>query len=162
MRTLPRAELARFGTPPKPSAWWRLPQDARVRLGAIACALGWFGESELVVWRSGDWPHADWVDNDDDSSVVEFEIMRGVGAPVGTDALIEAGADDYPAVLTLAYCAVSLGWAPPHDLHVFAPQLGALVTLTHHDSLGVGSVDPQRVESLRAQISEFGAELLNR
>jgi hypothetical protein len=157
METRPRNELEQFGEMPEPVVWWRLAQDARVRLWMLAITLEWLGESALLAWRPADWPHAEWVSRQDDSAVVEFEIMKGVGVPIGSDALLCADQSDYGSLLTLAYCAADLGWAPTHDLFLFAPIAGRLARVTHHDALGVVA-DPQSIESLVEQFTAAGHE----
>jgi len=112
--------------------FWEVPVEPERRPYFIASLLECMGDWQAChVWRHmGSWPEAAIPERIND--VVELRILRGLGLPLGTAAVVEYARDEYDSLLTLLFSTTIFGWSVSEDLYVVPNHGRHLLQTDHH------------------------------
>ena len=121
------------------TANWEFPAEAHRRPYFLSSILGLLGGwNRCYAWRDmGSWPGACEINPHRLNDQVEFQILSGLGLPMGTSDVIQFVASERVALITLMLTTTIFGWARIHDLYLIPDDASAIIFLSHHDSARV-------------------------
>jgi hypothetical protein len=119
----PNLELDRF---------WEVPPEPERRPYFVASLLDLMGDwRSCYVWRHlGSWPRA--ANQSRINDAVEFQILKGLGLPLGTADVVEFSKDEVERLVTLLFTTTIFGWSVGEDLYVIPNHGRYLLHTDHH------------------------------
>ena len=132
----PKSAILRFKPDPKLDRFWIIPGKPELRPYFLARMLDLLGDWDSCwIWRHmGSWhkePHDDW------NSKVEFQILAGIGLPMGTAAILEFSRSEIDRLITLLFSTTAFGWSVGEDLYLVPDNAQYLIEVSHHEVIHV-------------------------
>jgi hypothetical protein len=117
--------------------FWEVPAEPERRPYFIASLLECMGDWQACyAWRHmGSWPQSAVPERIND--VVELRILRGLGLPLGTNAIVEYARGESDTLLTLLFSTTIFGWSVGQDLYVVPDHGRHLLKMSHHEVIHV-------------------------
>jgi hypothetical protein len=117
--------------------FWIVPTRPERRPYFLAVMLelmgGW---KSCLAWRHmGSWPER--PDPDRPNNRVEFQILKGIGLPIGTAAVVEFDRAECDQLITLLFSTTVFGWSVGEDLYVVPDHAQYILMTSHHDVIHV-------------------------
>ena len=138
--------------------FWNVPLEPKRRPYYLSSLLELLGDwRSCFAWRHlGYWPNA----NDlDEGEVVEHQILKGLGLPLGTTQVVEFERVDHQALLTLLFSTTVFGWSVVQDLYVVPDHARYILETDHHDVVHVEFRDAADIERWVSSMAERGFPL---
>jgi hypothetical protein len=113
------------------------------------------------VWRHlGRWPDTKQIKlcpriND----IVELRILRALGLPLGTEAVVEFARGEWDALVMLLFTTTIFGWNVAHDLYVVPDHARHILKTDHHDVVHVLFPPGGDLEHWVSRMSDEGFDL---
>lgn len=142
---------------PSESRFWKVPEGAAQRPYFLSTLIDLMGEWQTCyVWRHlGRWPDPANVSPHRITDAVELNILRGVGVPLGTAAVIAFDRSERAALVTLLFSTTIFGWSVADDLYVVPDHARQLLQTDHHDVIHVSFAAD---DDLRHWVSKMAEE----
>jgi hypothetical protein len=136
------------------SRFWCVPSEPRARPYFLAAILDTMSRWQSCrAWRyMGRWPdracpRCEW-------EWVEYEILKGIGMPMGTDDIVEFKRNERARLLPLMFSTTVFGWCTTQDLYVVPNHAQNLVKLDHHGVVWVFFRNPEDVRPFVKKMRE--------
>jgi len=142
----PKSAVLTFRDAPGEARFWKVPFEPHRRPYFILSLLKLLGNWRVCyVWRHmGSWPRE--VDPLRVNDVVELEIFKGLGLPLGTADVVEFSRDDIKRLVTLMFSTTVFGWSVGQDLYVVPDHAQALLQTDHHEVIHAVCRDPANIQ----------------
>ena len=116
----PKSAILSFPIESSESRFWCVPASPERRPYFLSSLLDLMGDwNSCFVWRHmGSWHSTDQINLQRINDVVENQIHKGLGLPLGTADILEFTRQDLPALLTLLFATTVFGWSVGEDLYV--------------------------------------------
>jgi hypothetical protein len=117
--------------------FWVVPPRPERRPHFLATILRLAGEwQSCLVWRHmGSWPRR--PDPQRLNDRVEFQILKGIGMPLGTADIVEFERAELDQLITLLFSTTIFGWSVGEDLYVVPNHAQYIIKTSHHDVVHV-------------------------
>ena len=142
--------------------FWNVPPEPERRPYYLSSLLELLGDwRSCFAWRHlGYWPNADDVDHP--NQIVEHQILKGLGLPLGTTQILEFERADYQALLTLLFTTTVFGWSVGEDLYIIPDHARYILQTDHHRVIHVEFRDAADIERWVSTMAEAGFPLPDR
>jgi hypothetical protein len=132
----PDAAVLTFKPDPALSRFWVIPSKPELRSYFLALILNLIGKWQSCrVWRHmGSWPQRP---NQHMNGRVEFQILKGIGMPMGTADIVEFRRSERDQLTTLLFSTTVFGWSCGEDLYVVPNGAQHIIRTSHHDVVHV-------------------------
>lgn len=152
----PHSAVLTFKSDAPHARFWEVPIEAERRPYFLQSLLELAGEwQECYAWRHlGRWPES--ADPSRINDVVELQILRGLGLPLGTADVLGFERADMERLLTLMFSTTIFGWSVGDDLYVVPDHARYIVQTDHHNVVHVAFRDPADVATWVTQMGERG------
>ncbi len=112
--------------------FWVVPPKPQQRPYFLAVMLDLLGKWQSCrVWRHmGRWPQRPYRQRVNDR--VEFQILKGIGMPLGTDDVVEFRRSERDQLTTLLFSTTVFGWCVAEDLYVVPNHAQHIMETSHH------------------------------
>lgn len=142
----PDSAVLTFKPDPALDRFWGVPQQPERRPYFLALILDLMGQwQSCLAWRHmGSWPQRPNPQRLNDR--VEFQILKGIGMPMGTPDIVEFERAERDQLTTLLFSTTIFGWSVGEDLYVVPNHAQQIVKTSHHD---VVHVSFRQVENLQ-------------
>lgn len=144
------------------SRFWVVPREPERRPYFLATLIDLMGDWQTCyVWRHlGDWPDPKHIEPRRINDAVELQILKGLGMPLGTGAVVQFAHDEREALVTLLLSTTVFGWSMGEDLYVVPDHARQILQTDHHDVVHASFADPKHdLEFWVSKMSEKGFEL---
>ncbi len=112
------------------------------------------------VWRHlGRWPDLQHTDPRRINDAVEVLILKGLGLPLGTGAVVQFAANEREALVTLLFSTTLFGWSVGDDLYVVPDHARQMIQTDHHDVVHASFADGDDLQPWVSRMSEEGFDL---
>ena len=113
--------------------FWEVPPKQKRRAEFLLCMLDLMGRWETCfVWRNmGRWPCA--PDYRDINSRIEYQILTGIGLPMGTSDIVEFSRLDTDRLVTLLFASTIFGFCVDHDTFLVPNNAQFILKTSHHN-----------------------------
>jgi hypothetical protein len=144
-----------FKPDPDLERFWVVPRQPERRPHFIAVMLELMGKWQSCrVWRHmGSWHERPNPERLNDR--VEFQILNGIGMPMGTGDIVEFERAEFDQLTTLLFSTTIFGWSVGEDLYVVPNHAQHILKASHHD---VVHVSFRRVEDLQEFVKGMDKE----
>jgi hypothetical protein len=134
----PKSAVLRLHPASEHDRFWEVPFEPERRPYFIASLLECMGDWQACyAWRHmGSWPESAVPERIND--VVELRMLRGLGLPLGTNAVVEFARSESDSLLTLLFSTTIFGWSVGQDLYVVPDHGRHLLKMSHHGVIHVG------------------------
>src|SRR5262245_49184651 len=141
--------------------FWITPSEAERRPHFLGSMLALMGDwTSCFAWRHlGSWPDEEHIDPLRVNEVVEFQILKGLGVPVGSAKVIEFTRLELPVLLTLLFSTTTFGWSVGEDLYVVPNHARYILQTDHHDVVHVEFRHAEDVGPWVEQMKAHGFQL---
>jgi hypothetical protein len=141
--------------------FWEIPEKPERRSYFLASLLELLGEwQSCFAWRHlGSWPAADRLDPQRINDLVEYEILSGIGLPMGTGSVVEFVRMDCPALVTLLFSTTIFGWSVGEDLYLVPDHARYVLQTDHHNVVHIEFRDANDVEGWVTEMAKRGFPL---
>ena len=141
--------------------FWEIPHKPERRPYFLASLLELLGNwNSCFAWRHlGSWPAPEHLDPQRINDVVEYEILKGLGIPMGSGSVVEFARSDSPALVTLLFSTSVFGWSVGEDLYVVPDHARYVLQTDHHDAVHVIFRDSVDVDPWVAEMTKRGFPL---
>lgn len=155
----PQAAVLSFATGAEASRFWKVPLAPERRPFFLSSIVDLMGDWQTCyVWRHlGSWPDPKHIDHINDA--VELLILRGLGMPFATGAVVQFVRDERDELVTLLFSTTVFGWSVGEDLYVVPDHARQIIQTDHHDVVHASFADPEDVEHWISKMSEEGFDL---
>ncbi len=139
--------------------FWMVPSDAEARPYFIFKLLELTGEwTSCFAWRhQGSWPESS--NPNFPNSKIEYQILKGIGLPLGTADVVELDRLENDLLATLIFSTTIFGWSVNEDI-VIVPNNGRYIIQTdHHGVIHVSFRFPENMTYFIEQMSKEGYPL---
>ena len=155
----PQSAVLKFHDAPEDARFWEVPFEPHRRPHFIASLLDLLGDWQLCyVWRHmGSWPSS--VDSLRINDVVEFQILHGLGLPLGTADVVEFSRKELEKLVTLLFSTTVFGWSVGEDLYVVPDHGRAMLQTDHHGVIHVIGRDSADVQHWVTEMKHAGFSL---
>jgi len=138
----PHSAVLTFADARKEARFWEVPSDANGRPHFVESLLKLLGDWQVCyAWRHlGSWPLN--VDPLRINEVVEHNILKGLGLPLGTADVVEFSREEIDKLATLMFSTTIFGCSVYEDLYVVPDHAQGLLQTDHHDVIHVLCRDP--------------------
>ena len=145
------------------SRFWAVPTEPQRRPRFITTLLERLGEWETCyVWRHlGRWPQPGKMNPGRPNERVEYQILRGLGLPMGTADVVCFSRDEIDLLITLIFSTTIFGWSVGHDLYIVPDHARQILQTNHHDAIYVKFREAGHVDAWVAALAEAGFALPN-
>ncbi len=132
----PQSAILSFKSAPDLKRFWVVPREPERRSYFLAVMLHLLGEwQSCYVWRHlGSWPEEAYPNP---NARVEFQILKGIGLPMGTAAIVQFDQAEVDPLLTLLFSTTVFGWSVGEDLYVVPDHAQQIMRVSHHDVVHV-------------------------
>jgi hypothetical protein len=119
------------------SRFWRVPSEPHRRPHFISALLELLGDWRFCcAWRHlGSWPES--ADPRRINDVVELQVLRGLGIPLGTADVVAFSPEELDKLVTLMFSTTIFGWSVGEDLYVVPDHARAFLQTDHHEVIHV-------------------------
>jgi hypothetical protein len=154
----PDLAVLTFDGAPSDARFWEVPAKPERRPYFAASLLELCGDwKACFAWRHlGSWPDTARVNPGRINDVVEHQILKGLGLPMGSGSVIEFARDDLPALVTLLFSTTVFGWSVGEDLYVVPDHARCFLMTDHHNAIHAEFRDPRETERWVAKMAERG------
>jgi hypothetical protein len=117
--------------------FWTVPVEPQRRLDFVGSLLDLFGDWRVCyAWRHlGSWPA--FADPRRINDVVEFQILKGLGLPLGTTEVVAFSREEVDKLVTLIFSTTIFGCTVAEDLYIVPDHARAMLQTDHHDVIHV-------------------------
>jgi hypothetical protein len=157
----PNSAALTFQNQSHESRFWVVPARPERRPGFMLSLLDLMGTWQACfVWRHlGAWPSEANIDALRINDCVEFEILRGLGAPLGSNKIIEFQQNESTRLVMLLFSTSIFGWSVGEDLYVVPSTGRCFLKTDHHGVVHVEFCDMADVELSVSAMAECGFPL---
>lgn len=143
------------------SRFWEVPREPERRPYFLASLIDLMGDWQTCyAWRHlGSWPDPDDIDPDRINDAVEMLILKGLGLPLATGAVVQFSRDEREKLVTLLFSTTVFGWSVGEDLYVVPDHARQIIQTDHHDVVHASFADPDDLERWISKMSEEGFDL---
>jgi hypothetical protein len=129
----PDSAVLTFKPDPGLNRFWVVPPQPERRPYFLALMLDLAGDwRSCWVWRHmGSWPER--PDPDRPNNRVEFQILKGIGMPMGTGDIAEFERAERDQLITLLFSTTIFGWSVGEDLYVVPNHTQYIIKASHHN-----------------------------
>jgi hypothetical protein len=133
----PQSAVLTFAGGCEEARFWEVPLEPHRRPHFIDSLLKHLGDwQRCYVWRQmGSWPSS--VEPPRINDVVEFQILKGLGLPLGTADVVAFSRDELEKLVTLMFSTTIFGWSLGDDLYVVPDHAQAFLQTDHHEVIHV-------------------------
>jgi len=133
----PDSAILTFKPDPALDRFWVVPPQPQRRPYFLALMLDLMGKwRSCRVWRHmGSWPRR--PDRQRPNHRVEFQILKGIGMPMGTADIVEFKRAERDQLTTLLFSTTIFGWSVGEDLYVVPNDARYIIRTSHHDVVHV-------------------------
>jgi hypothetical protein len=158
-RRWPDAAVLKFSPDQGLARFWAVPEKPERRSHFISAILDLTGEpGSVFAWRhQGSWPATALPARPND--LVEHQILRGLGMPLGTSAIIEFEQSERAALVTLLFATTVFGWSTGQDLYVVPHHARQIMKVSHHGVVHVDFREAADMERMVAGMEDAGYHL---
>jgi hypothetical protein len=156
----PQSAVLRFRSDSE-SRFWEVPREPERRPYFLASLIDLMGNWQTCyVWRHlGSWPDPKHIDPGRINDAVEMIILKGLGLPLGTGAVMRFDRSDREALVTLLFSTTVFGWSVGEDLYVVPDHAQQVIQTDHHDVVHASFTDRGELERWVAKMSAEGFDL---
>lgn len=117
--------------------FWTVPAAPERRPYFLATLIDLLGDwQKCYVWRHlGSWPDPARIDSESINDLTQFQILRGLGLPLGTADVIEFDQTDRQQLLTLLFSTTIFGWSVGDDLYIVPDHAQRILKTDHHNAI---------------------------
>lgn len=150
----PHSAVLTFKPDPHHDRFWEVPPEPEVRPYFISSLLELMGDwQECYAWRHlGRWP--DSADPSRVNDVVELQILKGLGLPLGTADVVSFTRAELDRLVTLIFSTTIFGWTVSDDLYVVPDHARYILQTDHHNVIHVSCRNAVDVEALVGQMKK--------
>jgi len=143
------------------SRFWEVPREPERRPYFLATLIDLMGEWQTCyVWRHlGSWPDPKRVDAGRINDAVELLILKGLGLPLGTGAVVQFAREERAALVALLFSTTVFGGSIADDLYIVPDHARHILQTDHHDVVHASFANPDDVERWISRMSEEGFDL---
>jgi hypothetical protein len=143
----PQSAVLTFAGAYEEARFWEVPLEPHRRPHFIDTLLKLLGDWQVCyVWRHmGSWPSS--VEPLRINDVVEFQILKGLGLPLGTADVVAFSRDELEKLVTLMFSTTIFGWSVGDDLYVVPDHAHALLQTDHHEVIHVVCRHPGDIQT---------------
>lgn len=140
---------------------WEVPPHPERRPFFLASALTLMGDWKLCyVWRhSGSWPDPRHIDPRRVNDGVEYQILSGLGLPMGSADVVAFSSADIASLVTLLFSTTVFGWSVGEDLCIVPDNAKVIIQTDHHNVLRVKFRAPADVPRAVLHMADAGFPL---
>jgi len=133
----PQSAVLTFGQNTSTDRFWEVPAEPEQRPFFIAALLALMGEwRSCYVWRHlGSWPQS--ADPRRVNDAIEFQILKGLGFPLGTADVVEITREELTTLITLVFITTIFGWSVGDDLYIVPDHARYVIQTDHHGVIHV-------------------------
>jgi hypothetical protein len=144
---------------PDQDRFWEIPAEPECRPYFIVSLLELMGDWQACyAWRHlGAWPES--ADRLRINDVVELQILRGLGLPLGTGDVVKFERAELDKLVTLMFSTTVFGWSVGDDLYVVPEDARYILKTDHHDVIHVSFRNSADVDVWISQMQERGFSL---
>ncbi len=155
----PESASLTFRTHAGEDRFWCIPAEPQRRPYLIASLLEFMGGwDSCYAWRHlGAWPEA--ADQRRVNDIVEFQILKGLGLPLGTSLVLKFSREEEDLLITLLFSTSIFGWCVNEDLYVVPDHGKHILQTDHHGVIHVSFQTGEEVEDWVSRMSERGFHL---
>jgi len=148
-----------FQPDPEQDRFWEVPAEPECRPSFISSLLELMGEwRECYAWRHlGRWPES--ADPSRVNDVVELQILRGLGMPLGTADVVSFARAERDRLLTLMFSTTIFGWTVGDDLYVVPDHARCILQTDHHNVIHVACRNSADIDTWVKGMRERGYPL---
>jgi hypothetical protein len=152
LRFQPTSGIGRF---------WNIPDRPERRSAFISSMLELAGPWETCfAWRHmGSWPDPKHLDLSRINDVIELELLKGIGIPLGTHDVLELRRDDFVRLVSLVFVTSIFGWSVGEDLYLVPDNSSYLLKTDHHGVIHVEFREAEDVVPWISKMNERGFPL---
>lgn len=142
--------------PRSEARFWNVPQAVERRPQFIASLIELMGDWQTCyVWRHlGRWPDPNCVNRRRVDNVIELCILKGLGLPLGTAAVVAFDRSELDALITLLFSTTVFGWCVGQDLYVVPDHARQILKTDHHDVIHVSCRDGDDLARWAAEMAK--------
>jgi len=143
------------------SRFWEVPREPERRPCFLASLIDLMGDWQTCyVWRHlGSWPDPKHLDTDRMDDGVELLILKGLGVPLGSSAVLQFPRADRESLVTLLFSTTIFGRSVGEDLYVVPDHARQLLQTDHHNVVHVSLADSRDLHRWIAKMSAEGFDL---
>ena len=155
----PESAALVFRPDPQQDRFWEVPVEPDRRPYFLQCFLELMGEwQECYAWRHlGSWPEC--PDPLRINDVVEWQILKGLGLPLGTADVVKFERAELDKLVTLMFSTTVFGWSVGEDLYLVPDHARYIVQTDHHNAIHVSCRSSADVDEWVRQMEERGFAL---
>lgn len=148
----PHSEFERF---------WCIPDRPERRPFFFAAMLELAGPWDCCfAWRHcGSWPSKERLAPLRINDNVEYELLKGIGIPLGTADVLQFQRDSLYQLISLLLITSIFGWSVGEDLYVVPDSARQVLKISHHDVVHVEFRNEDDLNTWIAGMSEKGFPL---
>ena len=155
----PHSAVLTFRQESHDARFWEVPAEPEQRPYFALSFLELMGDwQECYAWRHlGAWPEtADPVRIND---VVELQILKGLGLPLGTGDVVTFERAELDKLVTLLFSTTIFGWSVGDDLYVVPDHARHILQTDHHNVIHVSFRESAAADEWVRQMEERGFSL---
>lgn len=128
----PQSAVLSFRPDPELDRFWEIPPEPERRPFFVDSLLDLMGDwRSCYIWRHlGSWPPV--ANQSRINDVVELQILKGLGLPLGTADVVEISREELDKLVTLIFATTIFGWSVGEDLYVIPNHGRYLLQTDHH------------------------------
>ena len=155
----PASAVLMFRPDPQQDRFWEVPVEPERRPYFLLAFLELMGEwQECYAWRHlGGWPES--ADPRRIIDAVEWQILNGLGLPLGTADVVRFDRQEADKLVTLLFSTTVFGWTVSEDLYLVPDHARYIVQTDHHNVIHVSFRSPADVGGWVSQMEERGFSL---
>jgi hypothetical protein len=155
----PHSAVLVFRSDPQQDRFWEVPAEPELRPYFLLSFLELMGDwSECYVWKHlGSWPAT--ADPQRINDVVEWQILNGLGLPLGTADVVRFDRAELHKLVTLLFSTTVFGWSVGDDLYLVPDHARCIVQTDHHNVVHVSCLTPADVDEWVRQMGARGFAL---
>jgi hypothetical protein len=155
----PHSAVLKFQADSGQGRFWEVPPEPECRpyfvLAFLELLGGW---QHCHVWRHlGRWPDA--AEPSRINDVVELNILKGLGLPLGTADVVTFDRSELDALVTLMFVTTIFGWSVAEDLYIVPDHARYVLQTDHHNVIHVAFRNPADVDEWVKRMDERGYSL---
>lgn len=155
----PHSAVLVFKPDPQQHRFWEVPAEPETRPYFLQSFLELMGDwQECYVWRHlGSWP--DRAEPRRINDVVELQILKGLGLPLGTADIVRFARADVAGLITLMFATTVFAWSVGEDLYIVPDHARFILQTDHHNVIHVSFREPADVGKWVSTMEERGFPL---
>ena len=152
----PNSAIMTFKPPGGIGNSWDIPPKPEQRPWFISAVLNSMGQwRSCFVWRH----MGSWHENPNPNRLndrIEFQILKGLGMPLGTADIVEFAGNELDQLITLLFSTTIFGWSVGEDLYVVPDHAKSIFKVSHHNVVRVFFRDASEMHSFAANMEREG------